>query len=117
MNRFILALVALSPVPAAAQDAAPQPPVTYDEALACTFLATSMIMRDDRSRTQKSASGALVTRYMDYAVRLSGKTQAEVVDDMADLSGGILEEIKASADPGAETEARYGVCETDAARL
>ena len=117
MNRLMLALVALVPVPLAAQEAPPQPAVGYEDALACTFIATSMIIREDRSRDQKAAAGRLVTRYMDHAEKLSGKTQREVVNDMAKLSEQVLDEIEDSAHPRANVEERYLACEANAKLL
>ena len=114
MIRSFLPLAALLASPLAAQETHAAPPVSYDDAVGCAFIAMGFVMRDDLSPEKKKAAGALGTRYMEYAKSLSGKSTEEVVDDMSAAAKPILAEAKQDARPAKRFDARYADCESKA---
>jgi len=114
MIRSFLPLAALLAAPLSAQDTPPAPPVGYDEAVGCAFVAVGFVMRDDLSPAKKKAAGALSTRYIEYAQGLSGKSMEDVVADMSLAAKPILAEANRGARPAKRLDARYADCESKA---
>ena len=126
MIRQLLAPVALTlfaiPVSAQdapAQDAPAQPAVSYDTALGCAFISMAFVMRDDAAADAefKRRAAALGMRYITYAVAQSGRTQAEVINDMGLVGNAVVAEMDGSAQPVAEMNTFYANCAENAERL
>ena len=114
MIRSFLPLAALFSAPLAAQEAPAAPPVGYDDAVGCAFVAIGFVMRDDLPSEKRKAAGALGTRYMEYAKGLSGKSTDEVVDDMAAAAKPILAEAEMDGKAAKRLDARYADCASKA---
>jgi|GEM_PF-2189654 len=114
MIRMLLPLAVLLASPVAAQEAAAPPPVGYDDAVTCAFIAISLVMRDDTKSAEKKAAGALGSRYIEYAESLSDKATSEVVADMAIAGDTVIADAKKSAKRLADLKARYADCESKA---
>lgn len=114
MIRSFLPLAAILSTPLAAQEAPATPPVGYDDAVTCAFIAISLVMRDEMKPAEKKAAGALGSRYMEYAEGLTGKATSEVVADMAIAGDTVIADAKKSAKPLSDLKARYADCASKA---
>ncbi|WP_271078635.1 hypothetical protein [Aurantiacibacter sp. MUD61] len=101
---FAILLAAIAPASASLPD------VTYDEAVACSFLGMGIGLSDTHSREEQREIIGLAVRYMQAAKEIGGRTDSEVVDDMAAAGDLIAAEIDGSTNPRQELDARWMAC-------
>lgn len=112
-----LAIAAIAPLTCAAQQAPARGQPDYDETLRCGFLMTVAVLSRTEGAPPDRSAGDAVNRYISHARRLSGKTSAQVIEDMGTAARGLAAEFAATPDPAASRDAAIAACRANAQAL